>query len=65
METFYKMQCNRLYLRNRHSVNASRIGLDIPKGGSIQELFLSVSLTINLFLLPKVFGSRNPPWSHL
>ena len=64
-KTFYKMQCNLLYLRNCHSVNASRIGLDIPNGGSIQELFLSGSWTITSFLLPIAFGRINPPLSHL
>jgi len=58
MENFYKMQCNLLYVRNHHSVNASRIGLDIPNGGSIQELFLSGSWTITLLLLPQLSGAE-------
>ena len=65
METFYKMQRNLLYLRGHHSVNASRIVLDFPNGGSIQKLFLSGSWKITLLLLPITFGSRNPPWSRL
>jgi hypothetical protein len=58
MENVCKMQCNLLYLRNSHSVNASRVGFDTR---TLPFRFLEDN-----FVFPShSFGSRNPLQLHL